>query len=130
MNILQLRPQVKELEIKLPTGESTGIIFKVVGQDSKQFKAVSGKWIELSLDAAKGKKVNPDQMFQARAEMAAACVVGWSNLDDENDLPIPYSPEKALELLAQPEFSFIVEQLDAFVTERVNFFRKSEAAAS
>lgn len=123
MDIRNLKPKTRELTIVLPTGEPTDIVLTVVGADSKQFRETSLKWATKYFDG--DKKTNPADILHSRCEQAAACIVGWKGLE-EDGVPIPYSPEKALELMMMAELHFVVDQIEQFITERANFFRRSE----
>jgi hypothetical protein len=61
--------------------------------------------------------------------MIAAAVKGWEGLEDDNDQPVPYSPEKALEVLSLPEMLDVRRQVQQFASVRANFFRGENSAA-
>ena len=126
MDIASLFPIAQDLPIHLPDGSATDIVFKVVGQDSKQFHEVARRHFQALVEAKE--KPSIDKQAQDNAELLAATVVGWDNLTSNGE-PIPYSREKAIELLANPELSFLREQVEAYVTKRTHFFRAGSTEA-
>lgn len=128
MDIRTLFPVAQDVKIILPNGEETDITIKVVGQDSKQFREVSKKWASEIMNAERTKKFDPELYERQQLEICLACITGWAGLQ-EDDVEIPFSQEKAKELLAMPELSFIRDQLSGFIAERGNFFRPRQKAA-
>jgi len=126
MEITQLFPVAQELTILLPDGTPTDIKLKLVGQDSTQFRTVAKKFAKQMLNNEG--KPDIDVLEAQNAELSAACIVGWSGLT-ENDAEVPYSPQKAQELMALPQLAFIREQVEGYVAKRTNFFRPGEKAA-
>lgn len=59
----------------------------------------------------------------AAAEMAAAAIIGW---DDDEFMGGTYSPTYALELMRKPELDFVRTQVNQFVANTNNFFRKGD----
>lgn len=128
MKISQLLPKSQDLPINFPDGEPTGIVLKVVGQDSKQVREVT-KRFALVMDGDTQTLERINQMEQRAAEIVAACIVGWSGLEDDDGGPLPYSTEKALELVSKPELAFIAEQVVRYAADRQNFFRRGKPEA-
>lgn len=128
MELSQLFPISTDLDIILPTGESTGIKLKVVGQDSKQFREVS-KRIATSMLGKEEEKPDVEALERQGAELAAACIIGWSGLT-EGGIEIPFTQQKAVELMLMPELTFIRQQVEVCVSKRASFFRKSEKPAN
>lgn len=128
MNISNLFPVAQPLAIVLPNGEDTGIVFTVTGQDSREFKDTAKKWAAKQLEQSADRKkqnINIDEIEKQRIELAVACIIDWKGVQ-ENDEDVPFSKQKCKELLSIPELSFIIDQVEQFVTERANFFRKAE----
>ena len=96
MQLQNLFPISVDLPINDVFGEPTGVVLKVVGQDSKAFRDVSKKIAATML--GNEEKADIEKMEKQGAEMAAACIAGWSGLE-EGDQPIPFSREKAVENL-------------------------------
>jgi hypothetical protein len=126
MQLQNLFPTAADLPITFPDGTATGIVLKLVGQDSKQFRDVAKRMAGSML----GQQDKPDveALDKQGAELAAACIVGWSGIDD-GDSSLPYSSAKAIELMSMPELTFIRQQVEGFVSQRTNFFRKGTPAA-
>ena len=128
MKLSQLLPKSQDLPITFPDGEPTGIVLKVVGQDSKQVREVT-KRFALIMDEQKPTLERMNQVEQRASEIVAACIVGWTGLEDEDGNPLPYSPDKALELVSKPELAFISEQVVRYAADRQNFFRRGDNTA-
>lgn len=133
MRLDELRPVGQELTIRYPNGkkgwvdgEETDLKLSLVSADSKQFHAVVSRHAQDALSRAEELPIVERQ--HQTAEQIAACVVGWTGLEDSNG-PIPYSHQKAIELMLNPELAFIREQVESFVVKRANFFRASQGAA-
>lgn len=114
------------LPITYPDGSPSGLVLQVVGQDSKAFREVAKKFAKQML----GTDARPDidHLEQQNGELIAACIVGWSGLDDATG-SVPYSADKAVELMLTPELSFIREQVEGFAGKRTNFFRAGQETA-
>jgi hypothetical protein len=141
MELHNLFPITVDLEVIMPTGEPTGITLKVVGQDSKQFRDASKKIAATMIGRDEDEKPDVELLEAQSVDMAAACVVGWTGLEHQvqneevNEQgetivktrlePLPYSSAKAVELLSMPQLTFMRQQVEAFVSKRAAFFRKS-----
>jgi hypothetical protein len=123
MKLKQLLPSAQKLEITLPDGSPTGIVLSVVGQDSVTFRDCAKKWGQLMLD--KAEKPNLNELETQNAELTAAFIVGWDGIEGDDGAPMIYSKEKALELMSNPELSFVREQVEEFARTRTHFFRTS-----
>lgn len=126
MDINLLRPIQQHLEIKMPDGSLTGIKFKLQGQDTKAFREAAKAFASKQMER-RGGPVDLDEIEKQRIELACVCVVDWEGVEepdtDGNLYNVPYTKAKAKELLSMSESSFIVEQIEEFVTQRANFFR-------
>lgn len=128
VQLQDLFPITGSMEIKMPDGTPTGVVLKLVGQDSKQFRAVQKKSAQLLMPQNEGEKPTVEQLERAGAELVAACIVGWEGMVD-GDEEVPYSEKKALELMMTAELTFIREQVEAYVMKRTNFFRPGTGKA-
>lgn len=126
MKLTDLYPQSQKLAITLPNGAETGIVLDVVGQDSAQYRAVMLRQSKAFLGMEQN-TVDPAALAHMNAERVASHIVGWTNLEDEQGAPLAYSAEKAIELMAKPELSFVREQVEAFAEKRTNFFSGGDA---
>lgn len=126
MDITQLFPLTKDLVIHLPDGSPTDIVFKVIGQDSKRFHEAARKHVLKGLERVSDTKTLTEEQLLDKARdgaaLLASCIVGWENVL-EGGQPVPYSTEKAIEYMLNPELAFIREQVEGFVTKRTHFFR-------
>lgn len=126
MKLTDLKPSVASMEVVHPTMGATGVTLRLVGQDTKQFRD-KAKQIAKSVVGKGTKDVDLDAMQDQNLELVACCIVGWSGLEDDDGAELEYTPERALELIRNPELSFIKEQVEEFVADRKNFFRPARA---
>jgi hypothetical protein len=71
----------------------------------------------------KPEQPTPAELEEMNAELLVACVVGWDGFTVGGE-PLPFSKEKATEILSNPELSFIREQVERFTSKSAHFFRK------
>ena len=122
MKLKDLAARAIEVELKHPvTKEALGVKISIVGKNSRQFK---DKFYETVVQAQKDSKEAPNaerlKLAEKRSvELIAACIVGW---DDEEFFDGPYTPEKAYEIIEQPELSWVKDQLEAAIVEDGSFF--------
>jgi hypothetical protein len=119
MKLSDLMPTSAQMELVHPTKGKLGVFLSIVGQDSKQYREVSKVLMRDRL-ANKEKVIDVDKVEQDNATLIASCIVGWS---DDEALGGPYTPQRATELMMMPELSWIREEVQAFITERSNFFQ-------
>lgn len=62
--------------------------------------------------------------------IAHTVLLGWENLQDDEGNDIPYSPEKAFEILTDPEFADIYKFILIMSSSQDLYRRKEEALAS
>lgn len=121
MQLSSLFPQRAEYELIHPiTGDATGVVFKLVGHDSKQFRDKAREIFK----AKQGKK--SDDFLATEIEnqdLVAACIVGWN--EGAEEAFGPYSERRANEVIKMDELVYVREQLELFVSKRANFFRPS-----
>ena len=95
---------------------------KVASTDSRKYTdalRVSLKPYQRTL-----KNMSNDQFIEIQNKVAAKhLLLDWHNMTDENDQPIPYSSEKALELLNDPEMADFRELIMSLASEQ-ELFRK------
>ena len=122
LNDLKAKPF--SLELKHPiTKEGLGVKIDIVGKNSKAFKekfydvveATQGKFGKDQSQAEKLKVAD-----QCSTELVAACIVGWT---DTEFFGGEYSPELALEIVKNPELSWVKDQIDSAITEDSYFFQ-------
>lgn len=90
-------------------------ILTVVGHFSNEFhKAIM---VYLDNDRVEGSVL--DHLDEQTVKLTAACVTGWK---DNGFFDEPYSPEGIEEIMMNPEFRFITNQVREFVAEKQHFF--------
>lgn len=125
--------EAQEVELIMQDGTKTGIFFELVGQDSKKYKDFDRQLAIKQLKKMADKKGNIsfnasklDETLNEReknkVEQAAVCIVGWKNVK-ENDKQIPYSHEKAVELLSIEGMDWVVDFINEYTSDRVNFIK-------
>jgi len=111
------------MHVLYPDGNDTGIELLLTGHDTKTFRDTAKNNYKECLT----KKLDPQASFERDIEqnltLVAACIVGWTGLENDDGTEMLYSPKKALEIISMPEFAFMREQVEEFIAERKNFFR-------
>ncbi|QPB11410.1 hypothetical protein [Providencia phage Kokobel2] len=104
--------------LTLPTGEPTDDYLLVVGTESARYRNAKFSFERrmMALAAIEDDKQRSEQLSYHRAEILAACVLGWS-FDEE------WSEEAALELIVGAPY--IGDLVDKFISKRHNFFAKA-----
>lgn len=125
MDIASLFPVARDLPIHDGNGNPTGIVFKVVGQDSKLFREITKRHLRV---VHENPKQDVDYFMTLSTALVAACIVDWTGMT-ESGVELPFSQAKAIELLDSPGALFIREQVEAYTSQRANFFRKDDDAA-
>jgi hypothetical protein len=132
LTLADLLPATAELQPSHPTlGE---LPFKLTLQ-GPQAAAVRKKGLETlawlnTLERNKGPQDVASVMVkleQLAGESAAAAVIGWDTAATE--ILGPFSVERAKELLTSDDFGWLREQVNQFVKDQQNFFRKPAAPA-
>lgn len=120
MDIASLFPVERDLPILDGEGNPTGIVFKVVGQDSTLYREITKRHLRT---VHENPKQDVDYFMSTATSLLAACIVGWTGLT-EGGVEIPFSQAKAIDLLDRPGLLFVREQVEAYTSQRANFFRK------
>lgn len=125
MKITDFAAKPIQLELKHPvSGEGLGVKVTIVGKNSRQFKSKFYDIVEASQREGADKKSSVEKMRVAEkqsAELIAICMLGWS---DDEFFGGEFSTEKALEIVGQPELSWVKDQIDAAIVEEGIFFQK------
>lgn len=126
MDLANYRPTTASLAINDKFGQPTDMKVTLIGTESKPFREAVYR---LSREQMARKDASDvEQAERDTVRLLAACVVGWENVTD-NGVPVPCTPDAAFELLFNPEFKFIREQVDAFASVSENFFPRSSGQA-
>lgn len=130
--LFSIAPTSAEIVLKDNEGVDQPVRIKLQGSHipavkSKSLEAIA--WLQ-----GAGKTDKPDEMVKAilkaesvAVELAACAIIGW---DNDEYMGGTYTPEYALELMKKPELSFVREQINTFVTDKNNFFRKGTDVAT
>lgn len=121
MKLSAFAPVPAELVINDNLGNPTPVIFSVTAMDLNGPSSTAAR--EIGRYIINNETPDPEVVHDIDTKMIAAAIVGWTGLEDDNDQPIPYSPEKALELMRMPELSNVRRQVQKFASVRANFFR-------
>jgi hypothetical protein len=105
--INQLAAKPVDVDLIHPTEGLTGIVVKLVGPHSRQFK-----------DAYEAFK-NSEQTVDDNLLLFVSCVIGW----DEEAFEMPYSTENAMKLFKNPENAWIAECIAPVMRDSLQFFR-------
>lgn len=123
MQLSELFPQTATMELCHPiTGDQTGVVFNVVGHDSKPFREKA----RAILKSKQNKTTTALDTELENQELVAACIVGWNASAEEAFGP--YTPQRAAEIVKMDELVYVREQLEVFIAQRANFFRSSKTA--
>ena len=116
-----------ELEILHPiSGEKTGLVVCVCSYRSERVKRVQRR---LSNTAIREGKKNPkkigtvEEIEEKTNEIVAAATVSWNMTKDGN--PVDCTPESVMEIISQPKYFFISEQIDKAADEDAHFTKPS-----
>jgi len=124
----QLLPQVGEMPIIHPAYGDLDCKLKIQGMwvpsvKQKALEAVT--WLQKT-----NKEQTPEDMVKLitkvetiSSESAALAVVGWT---DDVTMGGPYSPAYASEVLGRPDMGWLRDQVNEFIGDQRNFFRKAD----
>jgi len=115
-----------DLEILHPvTGEKTGLVVQVASYRSERVKRVQRRLGNAAIREGKKnpKKVGTVEEIEERTnEIVAAAIVGW-NMTKGGE-PVPCTPEKIIEVVSDPRYFFIAEQVDKAADEDATFMKR------
>jgi len=121
LNLTEHANRGAELQILHPVNKTPldGMTITLRGADSTLYRQRLAEWRRKFLNTNKVPGVS-DAEEQAM-ECRVACTVKWKGME-LNGKPYECTPENVRELYSNPGYSWIVEQVDAFIQERSNFF--------
>lgn len=123
MNLSDFFPIPASMPVLDAFGEPTGTTFQITAMDLAGASQKANRKAGLYIISNKADP-DPEVIHNLECEMIAGSIVGWSGLYD-GDQEVPYSPEKALELISHPGFAYVRAQVEKFASQRANFFRKA-----
>ncbi len=101
----------------LYTPEGKPITMRVLGQDSREFRAA----ISAAAERNAGKKrLSLDAAEAGAIDLLSKMITGWHGIEWEGK-PLDFTPENVRMFLTK--FPPIRAQIDAFIVDRANFFR-------
>lgn len=103
------------------TLEETDVTVTIVGKDSPTYRNCIKRLanIELSKDGEK----RAAELESLEAQLLASAIRGWSGLT-ENGKELPFSYDKAVEILSNPAFNSLASQINEKINDRTLFFSK------
>lgn len=129
LQTVKLDNEPVDLKIIHPvTEEETDVVFKVLGLDSDEYKAIDRQITKRFIDkySRSGtldiKRVPHSEAEKSRLERACVLVKGWENLMDKGK-ELEYNKENCEYVLT--EYPFILEQVMEFCADRANFIKAS-----
>ena len=118
------KPSQATLNLVHPVYGETGVNLFVVGQQSKQY---INKQLEILRENQTGKSITDrplEDLVRDGRRMVASCIVGW---DNDEFFGGPYTPELALDIIADPENQWLVEVIQEFTQDQQRFFSKAKS---
>jgi len=110
-----------QLQVLHPVNKTPieGMIITLLGTDSTLYRQRFAAWRQKFINTNNVPGIN-DAEEQAM-ECRAACTVNWKGMERDGK-PYECTPQNVRELYSNPGYSWLVEQVDAFIQDRSNFF--------
>lgn len=99
---------------------------RVLGPDSERYRRLTRDQVRKRLSAAAAGEKFDDTSDEDALEILVACTCGWSGIYSPDGNPVSLNAESVRALYTQ--FPAIRDQVDRFITNRVNFIKASSAA--
>jgi hypothetical protein len=128
---------VGEMQLKHPVtddalkgfDDKNPIIFLISGTDSEAYRAVERFYINKRINSKNFKRGKlaigtAEEQMKERLDKTITCLNGWRNFGFEGQ-DLPFSADKAREILSNPKFSWILEQIESYMSDRENFIKGS-----
>lgn len=113
-----LRPKTYRLQLAVPGHPEVDLWIDMVGAESKEYALTAA-----SLYRGRGdqtdKDISVEQAMLESATLSASLIKGWG---PEESFEKPYSPEAAIELMADFDYKWLKAQVDEAASERSHFF--------
>lgn len=106
-----------------------GVKFKIARLGNDNFKAAIAAEAAANRERKERGEPMRDQDLFWQELLAATVLVGWADLEDDNGAPLPYSAEKAIEILTDERFSDVREFVEREAASRRNFKDAADASA-
>jgi hypothetical protein len=112
------------VNIVLPDGTETDMVVDVYGIDSPQYKKASlarqNKALK-GMKRGKQKDATAEEIEDRGFEVLVSCTAGWSGFESGGK-PLEFNDENVDNVYRK--FSFIKEQVDEAISNRVNFMKR------
>lgn len=121
LNMTEHADRGAQLQLLHPVDKTPleGVTVTLLGADSTLYRNRLAAWRGKFMSSNKAPALN-DAEEQAM-ECRVACTVSWQGME-LGGKPYECTPENVRELYSNPGYSWLVEQVDAFIQERSNFF--------
>jgi hypothetical protein len=121
-----------KVAIKDPNGEPTGVVFEMAGPEHPDRKRItfaqSRKFMKSYAKTGRAEMPEPEDAEAQKRDNLAAFTLGWSGLVDDNDKPVVFSKQAALEMYNDPEMAWLVDQLETALGDKELFITRSAKA--
>ena len=144
MKITDLQPIAAKFQVRHPlTGEpattdaGNPVVINVVGRDSPEFykhqKDFFKKMRDMHAESGLGvdEELPKEVLDELLVDNISSCVLGWDETVNDFFAPVDtakgkgkYSNKLVRKVLGSPDLQFFRNQLDAYITDRTNFFSK------
>lgn len=109
------------IDIEFPGVEESGVRFKILGKDSDAYRDKQKAIMDRRIKNRK-MKITADDVEEEGLSLLAACVIEWEGVE-KGDLATPCNYSNVREMLANPDYSFVKDQVDEAVGDRANFLK-------
>ena len=97
---------------------AAGIEFKIARLNNPAYRKCLRKLLRPEVRRARSKRLDDDRADELTLKaMARHVLVGWKNIENDDGVPIEYSPEKAFEILSAPEYHEIREFIEVTASD-------------
>jgi hypothetical protein len=106
---------------------NTEVQFKIARAGSEEFQAACRKARLAHKIQAEDAEISEDENRAIIAPVLAKHILkDWKNIEDDDGTPIPFTEQRAAEMLAQPEFKDVVAAIMLESASADNFRKKAE----
>jgi hypothetical protein len=112
------------LTLRTPDKKLSDIEIDLVNKYSPRYVKARAQAFRELIDG--GEKPDEDVSAEVSARICAKCTTGWRNLQWEGE-DVEFSEEKAYEIYSDPQYGWMLDQVDGFIHKESNFLGKSQA---
>jgi hypothetical protein len=121
-----------KVAIKDPNGEPTGVVFEMAGPEHPDRKRIffseQRKHMRNYNKKGRTELPEPEDLEIQKRDNLAAFTLGWSGCVDDDDKPLPFSKQAALDMYSNPEMAWLVDQLSKALEDQELFIMRSVKA--